>query len=30
VAEAGAAPKVRRVGLGDGQSRDIGARFVKP
>ena len=36
LAEAGAAgtdpatPAVRRLGVGDGSSRDIGARFVKP
>ncbi len=29
-APAASAPKVRRIGSGDGQSRDIGARFLKP
>lgn len=28
--KAGDGPAVRRIGSGDGQSRDIGARFVKP
>ncbi|MCB6179138.1 trypsin-like peptidase domain-containing protein [Rhodobacter sp. Har01] len=29
-AEAATAPKARRLGVGDGTNRDIGARFVKP